>query len=200
VSDSYLQQIAALIRSLRPPWWSEHIGYTRAGGIEIGRPAPLPFTREAVDVVAHNMITVRRKIAAPLILENVDYEFDLPGAEMSEDEFIREVLGWGGCGMQLDVESLFRHTVDRGRDPFQVVQQLPLDRIVQVHINESPTRSDTASADTIRDTWKLLDAVIEQAPIRGIVIEQHEKFSTVEGLLDRVARAREIGKRHRRWN
>lgn len=200
VNDGYLQQISGLLRDLRPPWWSEHIGYTHAGGVEIGKPAPLPFTREAVEVVARNMITVRRKIAAPLILENVDYEFDLPGAEMSEDEFIREVLGWGGCGMQLDVESLYHHTVDRGRDPFQVVAELPLDRVVQVHMNETPGRSSNADADVARDTWKLLDAIIAQAPIRGIVIEQHEKFSSVEGLLDRVARAREIGKRHRRWN
>jgi len=200
VSDTYLQHISTLLRNLRPPWWSEHIGYTHAGGVEIGKPAPLPFTREAIDVVARNMITVRRKIAAPLILENVDYEFDLPGAEMSEDEFIREVLGWGGCGMQLDVESLYHHTVDRGRDPFQVVGQLPLDRVVQVHINEAPARANAADTDTSRETWKLLDAVIAQAPVRGIVIEQHEKFSSVEGLLDRVARAREIGKRHRRWN
>lgn len=197
LDGGYLEQVSDLLRSLRPPWWSEHIGYTRAGGIQFGQPAPLPYTREAVDVVARNMITVRRKIAAPLILENVDYKFDLPGAEMSEDEFIREVLGWGGCGMQLNIDSLFRHTTDRGRDPFQTVAGLPMDRVVQVQIDEV---SEGNNSDDERVIWKLLDAVIERAPIRGILIEQHDKLSSIEGLLDRVARAREIGKRHRRWN
>jgi uncharacterized protein (UPF0276 family) len=198
VSDDYLEHVSELVHGLRPPWWSEHIGYTHAGGVELGRPAPLPFTREAIDVVARNMITVRRKIAAPLILENIDYQFDLPGAEMSENEFIGEVLGWGGCGMQLNVDSLYHHAVSRGRDPFQTVAELPMDRVVQVHLDEPTSRANPADSD--RETWKLLDAILAEAPVRGIVIEQNDKFSSIEGLLDRAARAREIGKRHRRWN
>jgi uncharacterized protein (UPF0276 family) len=199
VSEAYLKVVSELLHQLRPPWWSEHIGYTHAGGVELGRPAPLPFTREAVDVVARNMITVRRRIAAPLILESVDHAFDLPGAEMSETEFIREVLGWCGCGMQLDVDELYHHTVHRGRDPFEVVAKLPLDRVVQVHLHEEGQRNTTGGTES-REIWKLLDAVLTHAPVRGIVIEQNDKFSSVEGLLDRVARARELGQRHRRWN
>src|SRR6266478_1387330 len=28
----YLEQFAALVRKLQPPWWSEHLAFTRAGG------------------------------------------------------------------------------------------------------------------------------------------------------------------------
>ncbi len=201
VSDEYLNQISRLVRQLHPPWWSEHIGYTRAGGIEIGRPAPLPFTREAIDVVARNMVTVRRKIAAPVILENVDHKFEVPGGEMPEDEFVSELLGWGGCGMLLDVAGFYSHTVDRGRDPHEMVQQLPLDRIVQLHFSDEGEAGSPASKPPDRhELWKLLEAVIVAAPVRGIVVEQNDKFSSIEGILDCIGRAREIGQRHDRWN
>ena len=45
----YLEKASALIRRLSPPWWSEHIGFVHAGGIRLDHPAPLPFTREAVE-------------------------------------------------------------------------------------------------------------------------------------------------------
>jgi len=201
VSEKYLIQMSNLIRQLRPPWWSEHIGYTRADGIDIGAPAPLPFTREAIDTVARNMVTVRRKIAAPLILENVDHQFEVPGSEMPEDEFVNEVLGWGGCGMLLDVTSFFSQSVNKGRDPYESVRNLPMDRIVQLHLHEDLDMGGSKPPQpATKDVWKLLEAIVQQAPVRGIVIEQKGKFSSVEGILEQVAHARELGQRHQRWN
>ncbi|MFZ3180895.1 MAG: DUF692 family multinuclear iron-containing protein, partial [Methylocystis silviterrae] len=59
VDSCYLDKIAALIERIDPPWWSEHLCFTRAGGISIGHLASLPYTQEAVDVVARNVEVVR---------------------------------------------------------------------------------------------------------------------------------------------
>lgn len=193
LSDEHLLRVAELVKALHPPWWSEEIGYTHAGGVHLGSPAPLPFTREAIDVVARNMITVRRRIAAPLILENPNHDLEMPGGEMQEGEWVNEVLGWGGCGMLLDVSSFYRHELKRGGDPFQAARRLPMDRIVQVNLGGDEPEPDDA-------VWKLTEEITKLAPIRGIVIEQHEKLTAFEPLLERVARAREIGRQHRRWN
>lgn len=201
VDDKYLDEVAALIRKLRPPWWSDHLGFTRAGGIHIGRPAPLPQTREAVDAVAANMVTVRRRIAAPLILENVDYDHDLPGADMDEPAFVNELLGWGGCGMLLDVASLYSRATRHRQDPFELATRLPMDRIVEIHVNTSREQRDNKQAPPPPDDmWKLLEAVIKRAPVRGVVIEQNDRFSSFERILEQVARARELGRQYQRWN
>jgi uncharacterized protein (UPF0276 family) len=42
VDDRYLDAMADLVARLDPPWWSEHIAYTRAGGVAIGHLALLP--------------------------------------------------------------------------------------------------------------------------------------------------------------
>src|SRR5947209_11127306 len=35
IDERYLDAMAELVARLDPPWWSEHIAYTRAGGIVI---------------------------------------------------------------------------------------------------------------------------------------------------------------------
>ena len=73
LDEEYVRRMAALVNQLNPPWWSEHIAFTRAGGVEIGHLSPVPFTWEALEVLARNIRTVQARIAAPLILENITY-------------------------------------------------------------------------------------------------------------------------------
>jgi uncharacterized protein (UPF0276 family) len=67
IDPRYLDQFAALIERISPPWWSEHLAFTRAAGVSIGHLATLPYTREAVDAVVRNVEVVRRTIGVPLI-------------------------------------------------------------------------------------------------------------------------------------
>lgn len=69
LNEEYLDTLGILIDRIRPPWWSEHIAFTRAGGVSIGHLASLPYTREAVDVFRRNVDRARRRIGVPLILE-----------------------------------------------------------------------------------------------------------------------------------
>mgnify|MGYP002630808381 CR=1 FL=1 len=201
VDEAYLDEVAALVRRLRPPWWSEYIGYTRSGGINIGQPAPLPFNRQAIDAVARNMITVRRRIAAPLILENVDYTLDVPGGDMSEPDFVNEVLAWGGCGMLLDVSSFCSHATRRGEDPLEAASRLPKDRIVQLQFDTSrEPRSTKEKPPPPNEVWGVLESIVKEAPVRGVVIEQNDKFASFEKLVDQINNVRELGRRHNRWN
>ena len=55
LDPGYRDQMVNLVRRIDPPWWSEHIAFTRAGGIELGHLAPVPFSREAIDVLAANI-------------------------------------------------------------------------------------------------------------------------------------------------
>ncbi|MEQ2010524.1 MAG: DUF692 domain-containing protein [Limisphaerales bacterium] len=204
VDPVYLQKITHLIKRLNPPWWSEHIGFTRAGGVTLGHPAPLPFTMESVDVMTQNIITARRAIAAPLILENVCSPLLWPGAELSEPAFISEVLTSGGCGMLLDVTNLLTHSTNHGGSPADFLDQLPLDRVVQVHFSgghETNGRLVESHAQPVSEAvWKLLDTVVARAPVRCICLERDDNLPPLPEVLWEVERARAIGRQHRRWN
>ena len=204
IDPVYLEKIAGLIKRLNPPWWSEHIGFTHAGGVNLGHPAPLPFTQEAVDVMTKNIITARRAIATPLILENVCSPLVWPGAELDEPAFIGAVLTSGGCGMLLDVTNLLTHATNGGGTPADFLARLPLERVVQVHFSgghESKGRLIESHAQPVSEAvWQLLDTAVARAPVRCICLERDDNLPPLPEMLWEVERARAIGRHHRRWS
>jgi uncharacterized protein (UPF0276 family) len=204
LDQRYLEKVCLLIKQLAPPWWSEHIGFTRAGGVCLGHPAPLPFTKEAVEMITQNIIAARRAIATPLILENVCSPLVWPGAEMDEPAFISEVLFNSGCGLLLDVTNIHTHSTNLGGDPAAFLDKLPLDRVVQVHFSgshESKGRLvDSRTQPVPESIWKLLALAVACAPVRSICLERDDNLPPLPEMLWEVERARAIGRQHRRWN
>lgn len=204
LDPDYLRRFAALVHRLQPPWWSEHIAFTRAGGVEIGHLASLPFTREAVRTVCRNIAMARQSIDAPLILENITFVVSLPGAEMTEAEFIGEILEQSECGLLLDVTNLHTNAVNHGYDPEAFLDRLPLERIVQLHFVGGHVHDgvlvDSHSQPTPPAVWDLLETVLRRAPVRGVILERDENLPPFPELLGELSQAREMGRRHQRWN
>ncbi len=203
LDGAYLDALADLVRRLDPPWWSEHVAFTRAGGVDIGHLAPLPFTQEALEVLCANIAAVRRRIDVPLILENITYTVALPGAEMDEAEFLSALLGRTGCGLLLDVTNLHTNAVNHGLDPIGILGRLPLDRVVQLHFAgglwHDGTLVDSHSRPTPPAVWALLEEVLARAPVKGVILERDEDLPPFGELLAELDRARSVGRRHRRW-
>jgi uncharacterized protein (UPF0276 family) len=203
LDPTYVKQLARLVQRLRPPWWSEHIAFTRAGGREIGHLSPLPTPREAVAVLARNVAEVRRWIETPLILENITYTVALPGAELEEADFLAEALERADCGLLLDVMNLQANAVNHGYDADRFLGRLPLDRVVQLHFVGGHWSDglliDSHSHPTSPEVWRLLEAVVARAPVKGIILERDENIPPLGELLADLARARAIGRQHGRW-
>lgn len=203
VDIAYVERLARLIDRIAPPWWSEHLCFTRAGGVEIGHLAALPHTREAVDVVARNVEQVRRRIRAPLILENVTTVVRVPGAEMDEPAFLTEVLERTGCGWLCDVANLYTNAVNHGVDLDATFECWPWDRLVQIHYAGGRWRDgvliDSHDAATSDAVWRLYDRIVARAPVKGAILERDERLPPFVQLLNEVARARATLREHRRW-
>ncbi|MBD2194762.1 MULTISPECIES: DUF692 domain-containing protein [Calothrix] len=199
----YLRKLAALVKQLNPPWWSEHICFTQAGGVDIGHLSPLPYTQEAVEVVCRNIAEVRRWIDMPFIVENITYMVTLPGAEMTEAQFLAEIVERADCGLLLDVTNLHTNAVNHGYNIDDFLNQLPLERIVQLHFVGGHWHDgvliDSHSQSTPVEVWQLMDKVVAQVPVKGIVLERDENLPLFSELVGELQQAREIGRSHQRW-
>ena len=192
----YLERLAALVNRLNPPWWSEHIAFTRADGVDIGHLAPLPFTREALDVLCRNVAEAQRRIAAPLILENITYSVQMPGAEMDEADFLTEVTARTGCGLLLDVTNLYTNAVNFDTELETLLNRLPWERIAQLHFVGGHWHNgaliDSHSAATPPEVWSLMESVLARAPVKGILLERDENLPPFPELLAELAHARAL--------
>jgi uncharacterized protein len=208
IDAAYLDRFAALIAQISPPWWSEHLAFTRAGGVQIGHLAALPFTREAIDTVVRNVETVRRAIDVPLILENITVSVQVPGSEMDEAAFLTEVLRRTGCGWLCDVTNLYTNAVNHGADPERdldrELDRWPWDLAVQMHVAGGHWRDgvliDSHAFPTSPEVWRIVDEAVARSPVKGIILERDENLPPFGDLADELAQARAILKRHGRWH
>lgn len=203
LDHDYLARFAALVNRLDPPWWSEHIAFTRAGDMEIGHLSPLPFTTEAVEVLCRNIAEVRRWIDRPLILENITYQLRLPFSERDEADFLAEVLERTDCGLLLDVTNLHTNAMNHDYDPLEFLDRLPAERIVQLHFvgghRQGNRLIDSHSQPTPPEVWKLLEHVLSRFPVRGVILERDKNLPPFRELAEELERARRLGREYGRW-
>ena len=196
VDEEYLDRLAALIDRIQPPWFSDHICFTKANGIKIGHLAPVPYTNEALDVFARNIEKVRKTISVPLVLENITYDLTFPSSQMSEAEFVSTLLKENDCGLLLDAANLYINSHNHGYDWRDFLDQLPLERIVQLHFVGSHRYGDRlvdAHADRTEDEiWNVFEEICVRCNIKGAILERDENFPEFSDLLKELETAREV--------
>jgi uncharacterized protein (UPF0276 family) len=192
-----VRHVARLADVVSPPWFSEHIAFTRAGGVEIGHLAPLPFTREAVATLARNVAELKQALPGlPILLENIAYPFSLPGAEMTEAEFVRAIVEEADSGLLLDLENVHANARNHGYDPIAYLESLPLERVGEVHLAGGVVHDgqyvDSHTRPVPEESWALLEWLAPRAPVRAVIIERDDELPPFEDLLAEAARARKI--------
>jgi uncharacterized protein (UPF0276 family) len=202
LEDSYLDGLARLVERLAAPWFSEHLGFTRAAGLELGHFVPLPFTWEAVEVVRRNLDRARARLGVPLLLENITAPFVLPGAEMTEAEFLRAIVDGGDAGLLLDLTNLHVNCANLGLDVDSFLEAAPLERVAELHIagvrpgeasrGRPADLADSHDAPVPDAVWALLERVLAVAPVRALVLERDERLGELDEIDADLRRARAI--------
>jgi uncharacterized protein (UPF0276 family) len=192
-----VRHTARVAAAVSPPWFSQHIAFTRADGLEIGHLAPLPFTREALATVARNVAGLKRALPGlPILLENIAYPFVLPGAEMTEAEFVRAVVEEADAGLLLDLENVHANARNHGYDPIAYLESLPLERVGEVHLAGGVVKGgqyvDSHTRPVPEESWELLEWLVPRTPVRAVIIERDDDLPPFDDLLAEVRRARRV--------
>ncbi len=194
----YCEQIAELVRLIDAPFHSDHLCMTKAGGLELGTLAPLPFTEKVVQRCAAKVRQIRDILGVPFLLENITYDFAFPG-DMSESEFINRILAEGDCGLLLDLTNVFINSQNHAYDPYEFLASLPLDRVVQIHIaggifqNGRWSDSHSQPVDSHPEVWGLLEYVVKNSPVKAVLLERDQNFpEDFDEILTDLDHAREI--------
>lgn len=196
LDEVYLEKFATLIEDVQPEWCSDHICFTKAGGVDIGHLSPVPFTKESVNVLLRNIKRVKSVVRTPLILENITYTFRYPNSEMSETEFLSRVLEESDCGLLLDVTNLYINSVNHKFDWRKFLDEIPTERIVQLHFvgghRHGDLLIDSHSQKTQDEIWEVYREVCARADVKGAILERDENFPPFEMLVEELETARKL--------
>lgn len=194
IDENYLEKIAEIVDFVQPEWFSDHICFTKSGGVKIGHLAPVPYTNEALKVFARNIAKVKNRIKTPLILENISYLMRFPSSEMSESQFISKLLEETGCGLLLDVTNLYVNSQNFDFDWRGFLDEIPLEKIVQIHFVGSHRHGkyliDAHADKTENEIWEVFREVCQRCDVKGAILERDENFPPFSEILDELEAAR----------
>lgn len=199
IDDARARQLGKIARRLRAPIISEHVAFVRAGKREIGHLTELPLTREAVDVIARNVVAVRRHLPdVPLLLENVARGFVWPTAmnEMSEGAFHGEIAERTGCDLLLDLGNLYANALNAARDPRALLAEYPLERVGMLHVAggrlEDGFYFDTHADPVPEPVFELAAEVLRRRPDLPVMLERDAHLDDPAAILLEVDRLRAL--------
>jgi uncharacterized protein len=186
-----LRHLAACAESLRAPLVSEHVAFVRAGGTEAGHLLPVPRTREALDVLVANVRLAQAELPVPLALENIAALLDWPDPELSEVDFLTELLDRTGALLLLDLANLYANARNGGYDPLPVLAALPLDRIAYVHVaggvQRGPLYHDTHAHPVPPGVLELVGELCRRRRPPGLLLERDDAFPPAAELTAELA-------------
>lgn len=134
VQAARIRRLAACAETLGSPLVSEHIAFVRAGGIEAGHLLPVPRTREALDALVHNITRTSAQLPVPLAVENIASFVEWPESDLSESEFLTELVERTDVLLVLDVANVYANARNRGLDPQRELARLPIERVAYSHV------------------------------------------------------------------
>ncbi len=182
-----LERVASLLGS---PIVSEHIAFVRADGIEAGHLLPVPRTREALTVLTRNISRTQDGLSVPLAVENIAALFDWPDDELTESEFLAELVERTGVTLVLDIANVYANALNRGRDPWTELARLPLDRIAYCHIAGGTVRDgvyhDTHTAPVPHEVLGLLRTFTAAGHRAPLMLERDGHYPPEDELLDEL--------------
>ncbi|MEV5146479.1 DUF692 domain-containing protein [Streptomyces sp. NPDC052727] len=206
--EGRLTALAERVEALGSPLVTEHIAFVRAGGaltasprLEAGHLLPVPRTRDALDVLCENVRIAQDALPVPLALENIAALFSWPGEELTEGEFLSELVERTGVRLLIDVANLHTNHVNRGEDPAEALAALPLEAIAYVHVAGGFERDgvwhDSHAHPVPRPVLDILTGLAARVAPPGVLLERDENFpepAELERELDAIREAVAVGR------
>ncbi|CAN5420572.1 DUF692 domain-containing protein [soil metagenome] len=196
IDEEYLEKVADLVEFVEPEWFSDHLCFTKSGGVKIGHLAPVPYTNEALKIFVKNIAQVKKRIKTPMILENITYLVQFSSSEMREAEFLSKILDETDCGLLLDVTNLYINSQNFGFDWRKFLDEIPLERVIQLHFVGSHKHRkrliDAHSNKTENEIWEVFREVCQRCEVKGAILERDGNFPPFAEILDELTKAREL--------
>ncbi|WP_405902527.1 DUF692 domain-containing protein [Streptomyces sp. NBC_00656] len=178
-----LAGLAARATLLGTPLVTEHIAFVRAGGartaspvLEAGHLLPVPRTRAALDVLCENVRVAQDSLPVPLALENIAALISWPDEELTEGQFLAELVERTGVRLLIDVANLHTNHVNRGEDPATALDELPVEAIAYVHVAGGVEKDGV---------WHDTHAHPVTAPVLGVLAKLRSRIAPPGVLLER---------------
>ncbi|WP_028387942.1 DUF692 domain-containing protein [Legionella fairfieldensis] len=194
---NYLKQLKSLAERIEPVWISDHLCWTGINGLNMHDLLPLPYTEETITHVVSRINEIQDYLGRQILIENVSSYLTFLQSEMTEWEFISEIVKQADCYHLLDVNNIYVSAVNHDFHPLDYIEAIKPERVVQIHLaghsNQGCYIIDTHDASIVPPVWDLYAKTIARFGPISTMIERDDHIPPLSELLIELNQARKIG-------
>ena len=192
----HLKRLKTLVRRTGTPWLSDHLCWGSVDGRYTHDLLPLPYTFEAVRTTAERIRMVQDYLEIPVAVENVSSYAAYNDSQMTEWEFLNEVVHTADCGILLDVNNIYVSSRNHGFDPYDYLNCVPHGRVGQMHV-AGHTKFEKYILDThdhpvLDPVWKLYSHATRLCGVTATLLEWDDKIPSFDEVHNEALKANEF--------
>jgi len=193
IDREHLAQVKRAIARFEPALVSEHACWGHSGGEFFNDLLPLPYTDEAVELLARQVAEAQDALGVRLLIENVSAYVSFEHSHLHEWEFLAAVASISGCGLLLDVNNVYVSSKNLGLDAQRFIEGLPRGRVGEIHLaghsrNGAVLIDDHGSA-VCEEVWQLYRHAIARFGALPTLIEWDTNLPALATLVAESERA-----------
>lgn len=207
INGDYLQRLKQLSQQINPILISDHACFTWSNingkSVHAGDLLPLEFTQQSLQVMVDNVNQVQQLLGRQILVENLSAYVEFNFSDMSETEFLSQLVDKTGCGLLVDLNNLLVNARNfSDQKPLTVARQwlreIPSGAVGEIHlagftkVKEGELIIDDHSQPVSPECWLLYRDAIALFGAVTTLIEWDNNLPSWSTLLDQAVKARSI--------
>ena len=196
IDRAHLERVRAAVRRFEPALVSEHACWGRIDGEHFNDLLPLPYTDEAVDLLARQVGEAQDFLGRQMLIENVSAYVSFEHSHLAEWDFLAAVAQSSGCGLLLDVNNVYVSSRNLGLDARAFISGLPRGVVQEIHLaghaDNGGVLIDDHGSRVCAQVWDLYAFAIARFGPLPTLIEWDTNIPALSVLTAEAARADEI--------
>ncbi|HEU5193482.1 MAG TPA: DUF692 domain-containing protein [Methylomirabilota bacterium] len=193
----HLERLARLVERLEPALVSEHLSWSISGGAYLNHLLPLPYTEEALAVVAEHVERLQSRLRRTVLVENPSGYLRFRDCPIPEADFLATLARRTGCGLLCDVNNIHVTCTNLGGDAEAYLAALPAEAIGEIHLaghalNDADGRTvliDDHGSRVAEPVWRLYEQALARFGPRPTLVEWDTDLPSLATLLDEAGHA-----------
>ena len=198
LDKNYLSQLKSLAEAVNPQWISDHLCFTRAGGVNSHDLLPLPYNEETLHHVVDRVSQVQDFLGRQILLENVSSYLNYRSSDRSEWEFFNAVVAAADCRMLLDVNNIYVSARNHGFSPDDYLAAIDPARVQQIHLAGHSDFGDyvvdTHDHPVVDEVWGLYAKALKLCGPVSTMIERDDHIPPFDELAAELNHAKQLAK------
>jgi len=200
LNRDHLRKLKRLVKRTKTPWLSDHLCWGSVDGRYTHDLLPMPYTFEAAKITARKIREARDYLEVPICVENVSSYAEFHVSQMTEWEFLTEVVEQADCGILLDVNNIYVSSQNHSFNPYDYVNGIPHERVGQIHIaGHSKFEKyilDTHDHPVLDPVWKLYAHALGLVGHTATLLEWDDSIPSFDEVHHEALKANRFLKKH----